>query len=168
MTTQRRRRAWADTLLATSIATGATTISNLLSGAPTMDTLTAVRIIGYLEFYGSELNETECDQMVDIGVGVSSAEAFNVGSTALPDPTTSGDYPPRGWLYVARRHALQTLPTGGTPTAMYRQNANFDFDVRGDRKVDKGILFMSIVSTQLGVASTTLDFIARIRVLCLT
>ena len=166
---QSRNRAWADITIDEGItSSGGRVIKNLLVNAPTVDTLTAVRILGEISFHVQTLSEIEFMQHIDLGIGVASLEAFNVGVTALPDPLTSTEYPPRGWLYIARRVVTQSLPTGGTPTAMYRETARFMFDLRAARKIDKGILFLHAVNTNFDGTDSTVSMIGRVRALCLT
>ena len=163
-----RNRAWADSLFSDLVTPGTSVIKNLLVGAPTVDTLTAVRIIGDIEVTTQTLSEVEHMETIDVGVGVASAEAFAVGASALPDPDDSADYPPRGWLYVARRVVSQSIPTGGTPTAMWRKDAVFAFDLRAMRKIDKGVLYLHVDSTNVDGTSSTTRMTGRVRVLCLT
>ena len=162
-----RHRAWADRIFTTVLVAGTGFVSNLLANAPTVDTLTAVRIIGHLEVSPDSTSESEGSVTVDIGIGVASTEAVLIGVTALPDPTQEDEYPPRGWIYVARRRQSQSLPTGGTPTAMWRQDAIFDFDVRAMRKIDKGVLFMFVETNTIDGAGST-RIVGRVRTLCLT
>jgi len=170
MVTARRRRAWADVLYTNlGLPAGGSVKTDLLvgSGAPVVDTLTAVRIVGDIYVHTSPTDETEYSAAIDIGIGVSSAEAFALGVTALPDPNTAGDYPPRGWLYVSRQYVEQALPTGGTPTAIHRKDARFQFDIRAMRKIDKGVLFAIWRNTEF-VAPSAMALTGRIRTLCLT
>jgi len=165
MTTQ-RRRAWADRrLTGISIANNNNlTPVNLLSNAPTIDTMTVSRIIGHLEINAVITSEIEYEQLLDVGIGVSSAEAFDIGATALPDPQTEGDYPPRGWLYVDTRACWQIV----IATVIQRRDAIFDFDLRGMRKIDKGRLFLMVRNTGIGGTGTAVTIKGRVRALCLT
>ena len=145
-------------------------ISNLLtaSGGVNLDTLTAIRLIVGVQLYTPDTSEEELEQIIDVGVGVCSVEAFNVGVTALPDPNTVGDYPPRGWLWVDRYLVLQALPTGATPTAMWRIQPRIQVDMRAARKVDKGVVFMIWRNTQVGTDAASIVLSGRVRLLCLT
>ena len=142
-------------------------VFDLLANAPTVDTLTAVRIVGDLAFNFASTSEIEGDAIVDIGIGVSSSQAFSTGASALPDPTTETEYPPRGWLYVNTKPMVQSLPTGGTPTAMWLVQPTFTFDLRAMRKIDKGTLFLWMEYLTIG-GTVTPRAIGRIRTLCLT
>jgi len=142
-------------------------ITNLLLTAPTVDTLTAIRIVVDLTVYSGSANEDEYEMVVDFGIGVSSAEAFAVGVTALPDPNTVGDYPPRGWLFVGTKVATQIIPGGATPGAMWVQRADFKMDLRASRRIDKGVLFAIFRNGDIA-GSKALSITGRIRALCLT
>ena len=103
-----RNRAWADQRFnAVTLAQTGVILSNLLENAPTVDTLTAVRIVGGLtvEF---DPTSTRSDQLnvISVGVGVTSVEAFNAAGVSVPDPTLEAEYPPRGWLYIATIPAM--------------------------------------------------------------
>ena len=163
-----RNRAWADSRVSgTLLTSGTPLLTDLLVGAPTVDTLTAVRIVGGLTVYQDASSENEGRGYCDVGIGVSSREAFTVGATALPDPTQGDEYPPRGWLYAATKPLTLMLPTGGTPTAMWQIPAVFEFDLRAMRKIDKGVLFMWV--EEATVSGTLVTYITgRVRVLCLT
>ena len=166
-----RQRNWSDTLYpALNVPAGGSVISNLLSasGSAPSDTLTVVRVLIGIDLHVSDIKEDEYTQTVDMGIGVSSVEAFNLGVTALPDPNTVGDYPPRGWIWISRYMVQQSLPTGGTPTAMFRVNKRVEVDIHAMRKIDKGVLFLVVRNTQTGLVATGVLMTGRIRCLCLT
>jgi len=164
--TMRRRRTWADTRFdSTTQASDTQAKFDLLADAPTSDTITVARIL--IDFWMMPGPTNEVEGLVDIGVGIGVTSAESFAAATLPDPSETGDYPPRGWIYLANQPALQALPTGGTPTAMWRMDAHFKADVRGMRKIDKGILFMLIQTTTFNTA-LTLFRVGRVRALCLT
>ena len=132
MTTGRRRVAWCDFLMGFSLADAAVCLDNLLVNVPVSDTLTVTRILMDFKATCSVQNEVESLLTVDVGIGVINAEAFDLGTgVGIPNPTVEDSTPPRGWLYVNRQLVLQTIPTGGTPTAMWRETAHFKADIRG-------------------------------------
>ena len=160
-----RNRAWADRVFTALLTAGTGSIFNLLTNAPTVDTLTAVRIVGNLQFGISPQTELETQQVVDVGIGVASSEAVTIGAAALPDPTTESEYPPRGWLYVDRTSVLQTIPSTG---GVWKRDGALKFDIRSMRKIDKGTLFMFVEQNDLDGSSSAVRMIGRVRVLCLT
>ncbi len=98
-----RNRAWADTRLnVAAFVAGVQQEFNLLLAAPTVDTLTVVRIVAdFWIFYSPNATIVDSLSIVDVGVGVTSSEAFAARGTSLPQPGNSTEYPPRGWLYVS-------------------------------------------------------------------
>ncbi len=166
MVSPRRRLAWADTRLTTTLGSASgTLISNLLTNAPTVDTLTVNRIIVDLRVFQSPVGDTEQAQVIDLGIGVSSTEAFNIGASALSAPFNDNEYPPRGWLYVATAVALQARPTN---EGIWRQDAVFKADLRAMRKIDKGILFLFMRNVNFQGTDGAVSVVGRIRALCLT
>ena len=165
MASQRRRRAWADQRFASQvIASGSQVVFDLLANAPTIDTMTVARIIGYLQVEQDPSGDNEGSQSIDVGIGVSSVEAFTIGPTALPDPFSETEYPPRGWLYVASKQAsLRLVSGGGTPTP-----AIFEFDLGAMRKIDKGVLFLYVRNTASLGTAFTVHLSGRVRSMCLT
>jgi len=161
-----RNRAWADTVYKfKSVASEGNDLQNLLLNAPTVDTLTAVRIVVDLHCsFEAGVAFADAANSLHVGIGVTSVEAFNQGINAIPEPQFSTQYPPRGWLYVATRGVSMSVESAVGFTI---NGADFSADLRSMRKVDKGILFCVIQN--IGDLNTrTIDFTGRIRVLCLT
>ena len=161
-----RNRAWADfRYKGVSLVAGTDIISDLLTNAPDVDTLTAVRIVGYLNVGYVVTNAiVDADSVVDVGIGVSAKEAVSAGGSSLPDAQSVVSYPPRGWLYLATKYVRQSLTgTDGTTNS----NAVFEFDLRAMRKVDKGTVFIRIGNANINVGGA-MEVTGRVRVLCLT
>ena len=158
-----RHRAWADQIINTQLVDGATLLLDLLENAPTIDTMTAVRILLDVEAGWDPAVSTEGDVRISVGIGVTSTEAFSIGVTAVPNPDSETEYPPRGWLYVATKRA--TIAIGGS--FEWQQNAKFEVDLRAMRKIDKGILFLHAKNTAMSDPGT-IRLVGRTRVLCLT
>ena len=103
---------------------------------------------------------------VDVGIGVSSVEAFAVASAAgLPDITDVTNFPPRGWLYAATKPVSQILDAAGG-VSIVDVKAEFDFDLRAMRKIDKGVLFLLMEQNNITVGGA-MQVTGRIRTLCL-
>ena len=161
-----RRLAWQDTIFdSTTLAAGILQEFDLLANAPTSDTLTVERILVDVWYFPGPTNENEGLAQVSFGIGVASQEAF--AANILPDPQSQTEYPARGWLYVATQPALQTMPSGGTPAAMWRMDCHFKADIRARRKIDKGILFLNTKNLTVS-GDLTLFRQGRVRVLCRT
>jgi len=161
----RRNRAWADIRYA-GVVIAATAVNkfDLLLDAPTMDTLTAVRLIGDLTVqYRIATTLVDSLSIVDVGVGVASVEAFAAGGSSLPSPSIQSQYPPRGWIYVDSQPVSQKAES----TGVLERVARFQFDIRAMRKIDKGVLFMIVEQNDITVGGA-MEIIGRTRVLCLT
>ena len=161
-----RNRAWADTRFGgVSLVAGTPLVSNLLTDAPTVDSLTVIRLVGHLDIqYTPTTTVADSLSTVDIGIGVASVEAVAGGQTVLPSPTVSTQYPPRGWLYVATLPCSQLITTDG---GIIDHHAEFKFDLRAMRKIDKGVLF-SVISNANVLIGGVMNITGRIRALCLT
>ena len=103
--------------------------------------------------------------LVHVGIGVCSVEAFAIGGTSLPSPGTETDYPPRGWLYLASSLCYRAVGAGPIDIVRF---AEFQADLRAMRKVDKGVLFLTVVNSAALGASFTIGISGRVRALCLT
>jgi len=160
-----RNRAWADTRYkGEAMVAGTDVITDLLVNAPVVDTLTAIRIVGELVFAYIVTNTlSDSDSIVDVGIGVTSADAFPTPS-AMPDPASDSSYPPRGWLWVATGYVGQALTAS---TGVFNTNAVFKFDIRAMRKIDKGKLFLRAAQANINVGGA-MELTGRVRVLCLT
>jgi len=159
-----RPRAWSDTRIEISaLVAGAEQSVDLLEDMPTLDTRTVIRLIGDLWFMISP-NSTIVDSLstVDIGIGVSSAEAFTIAGAALPNPGLPTQFPPRGWLYVNTQPVIQQAESVGVLNYL----AHFKFDLRAMRKVDKGVLFLRMQQANV-ITGGSMRVIGRVRTLCL-
>jgi len=162
----KRRVAWCDFLMAFTVADAGIQLENLLENAPASDNLTVTRIIG--DFMALPLPSSELESIiaVDVGIGVVNAEAFDLlTGVGMPNPTVEDSTPPRGWLYVARQPVYLSVPGGGTPGGLGLVPAHFKFDIRGQRKVDKGVLFMWMEQNVSTGSSQSIRVIGRTRVL---
>ena len=162
-----RNRAWADRRFAgTALVAGTPGVFDLLTAAPEVDTLTAVRIVGDLTVqYLVSTTIVDSLSIVEVGIGVSSVQAFAVAAGAgLPDPSADpAEYPPRGWLYLASQPVSQHAES----TGVIEHVARFQFDLRAMRKIDKGFLFMVVEQNNITVGGA-MQMTGRVRALCLT
>ncbi len=162
----RRRVAWCDFLMDFSIADAAVNLDNLLVNAPVSDTLTVTRIIGDFWCMAAPTSELEGISNVDCGIGVINEEAFDLGTgVGIPNPTVEDSTPPRGWLYASRQPMFLSIPGGGTAGGHGMLPAHFKFDLRGQRKVDKGVLYMWIEQNLSAGSAQSLVVSGRVRTL---
>ena len=93
---------WIDTLLNTTTGNGAQTIVGLMGSLSTADKrtggFTLLRTIICIDIGHVVHDSGEGSQFIDIGIGVTSKEAFDVPT--VPDPNVPADVPMRGWLYL--------------------------------------------------------------------
>ncbi len=160
----RRRRAWADTRFSGQllVASG-TTKDDLLAGLSPSDVKTVTRILVDLYMAYPVGNDVAVDRenSIDVGIGVVSQEAFDLET--LPDMNAVADYPQQGWVYIATAPVWRTSMAG----AFVAESAHFKADIRAQRKVDRGVLFLSILNIgNIGLDSVFLT--GRVRALCLT
>ena len=97
-----RHTLWLDTLIDVSIADGARNVVSLMGGASVADVrnITLVRTVFDLWLCSATVAGAYGVHIVDIGMGITSQEAFLVG--VLADPDTQADQPARGWIYRTR------------------------------------------------------------------
>jgi len=162
----RRRRAWADSRFATFVTTADQVKTDLLAGLAATETKTVTRVIIDMHFNLFETSENEATQVIDLAIGVVSREAFDLGT--FPDANATGDYPQTGWLYVATKPVMSTVPGGGTAGGIWRIDASFMADIRAQRKVDRGVLYMTYNMLALSGTAQSVRVVGRVRVLCLT
>ena len=142
----RRATDWIDTLVAEQTATGAQSLSFLMTGVAPVNVRrqTLVRTIIELRAYSSSVAGAWGTQRLSLGIGITSQEAF--AAAVVADPNTSNDQPSRGWIF---RTQIVLSQNG--------EGAQVVFDIRGDirsqRKLDDGECFIVINNTtDLGIS----------------
>jgi len=162
-----RPRAWADLIWSAEIADGGNMAPlNVLAdlGASPLDTITVTRLVGDIYVVPTlPIIALDYSQRIDVGIGVATESAFDIGVTAVPQPDISTEYPARGWLYVVTMWLFKINST--THDDMY---AHAHFDIRTMRKVDKGILYVAAGNNPVQVGGEEIRVGGRIRALCLT
>ena len=160
----RRRRAWSDTRFSDiQLVNSNTNKKDLLAGLTPADTKTVTRVLVDLSVSYASSFAQDGSNSIDIGIGVVSQEAFDLET--LPDPNAVADYPQQGWLYVATKRCVSFFTTSTGVTVI---PALFQVDLRAQRKVDRGVLFMVILNTADEGGSATVFIHGRVRALCLT
>ncbi len=146
-----RPRAWADTLIDVPFtSSGAANNQDLLLTLTPSDTITVMRLVIHLTVGTQNFSDADDGAtFVDMGIGVAAAEAFNVGSTALPDPNQAGDVPARGWLWRDRMVHIEVNTTAPVITLFHISEVRAD--IRAMRKVDRGILYLRMVAAEQSV-----------------
>ena len=159
-----RPRAWADLIWSAAIANNADVppLDILFDlGSSRLDTITIVRLVGSFHLtHDVTLGITEGIQRVDLGIGVCSQSAFDAGNMPRADISTS--YPPRGWLYA------DTMWVTTDASVADRIVPSWKIDIRTMRKLDKGILYLTLSNNNVIGSGQGVVLGGRIRALCLT
>ena len=133
-----RRTTWEDTAFAVGIATGAqqlTALDGVLSQADAQG-LTLTRMIIDLSCFSSTVAGAWGVQRLALGVGIASREAL--AASAVPDPNTDTEEPPRGWVW---KTTVAIAQNGiGTPVV----TARIMVDNRAKRRLDSGRLYIAL------------------------
>jgi len=130
---------WTDTILAENVASGAQGLVGIdpPGSGETRRQLryTLTRLILRLSINPTVRDSGEGDQIVSLGIGMTSAEAFSAGVVA--DPATDSDYPAVGWLYrgVFRLYASKA-------DDMFVQTIEIDKDLRAQRKMENRRMYL--------------------------
>jgi len=107
---------------------------------------TLIRTILRLELFSETVAGAWGTQRVDIGIGITSQEAFAAG--VVPDPNTDGDQPSRGWIY--RTRVVPSQNSAGAPVVL-----TLAADIRAARKLDDGECYLVVNnSTTTGTSFT--------------
>ena len=133
----RRATDWIDTVLAQDTATGAQSLVSLMTGVAPVNVRrqTLVRTIIELSLYSTTVVGAWGTQGVDLGIGITSQEAFAAGVVA--DPNVSNDQPSRGWIYRTRKVVAQN---GAGSQIIFELRG----DIRSQRKLDDGECYIVI------------------------
>ena len=149
---------WIDSRIGIAPTSGGSANSSLFGAlSPTeLTRSTITRMLIRLEFVSETVAGAWGVQLADVGIGITSQEAF--AASTLPDPSVAGDKPSRGWLY---RNQIM-VSQNGISTDM---KTTVVADIRSQRKVDDGELFIIVDSTALLGTSFTMQMRGMIRTL---
>ena len=156
-----RPGAWGDTLLSTIIASASKMpVTDLLTPLENHDTKTVVRLIVRITITTDDVGQNSLGyQLVDLGIGVCSAEAFVDDS--VPDVQVAGDVPQLGWMFRTR------VPVIHEQTNVIWHFPVIDKDLRASRKVDRGVCYLTAFNTAVQGAPFSVRLTGLIRAYCL-
>ena len=127
------------------------------------DVKTAVRIIGDLSAFPDDRNAAVDGVMqVEGGIGVASEEAFT--AQVVPNPNSQSEYPALGWLYVSSQILIFNNSSGTVESYLFPV---WHFDIRANRKVDRGRLYYVWDNTVADATGFSTRLVGRIRTLFL-
>jgi len=153
-----RETDWIDTNVDFTIASGAQAFVSLITGAApiNMRGVTLTRLIISLGFTSTTVAGLWGIQQVDMGIGVTSQEAFAAGS--LPDPSVPADKPQYGWVWKTSKAISQN---GIGAVAVFDVMA----DARGQRRIQNGEVYFVADNTALLGTSFVVNCRGLIRML---
>ena len=161
MTTQRRKTRWVDTLVSNGVLNAGQVLVDLLAAISVGDLrgLTVTRMIVSLWMSPAiPLAAGDGRQSLDVGVGVTSLEAFTAG--VVSDPNVATDEPARGWLWRDRAVVHDDGTNLLVPTRVQG-------DFRGQRRIEGGKLFIVFNNGALQGATFTVQVQGIVRCLLL-
>ena len=160
---------WADSLPNFTVASGARDHKDLRVqsfGASDLpgraDRMTLTRTIIGIDVAMLVHDSGEGSQQVFLGLGICSAQAFSAGDSGIPDPFVMVDFPPRGWIW---RASYRVYGFAADQPAVF--NARIDLDIRGQRKLENGVAFMTVTNTPFEGVATVITVSGIVRQLWL-
>jgi len=153
----RRKTIWDDTLISSTVASGAQTLLPL-SGALGDDSVgyTILRALVHIQFMHEGVPANDGVQALTYGIGVASIEAFAAGIVA--DPGTQGDHPPRDWYLRDRCTVMQDAAQVLQPTICR-------FDLRARRTLEHGTAWIAFDSAPVFGTAFTVRILGSVRLL---
>jgi len=139
----RRPGFWADTVVSQNVNPATPAVIDLMAQLNLDERrgITADRLIIRLWFSDVAAAAQAGISTLDLGIGVSSNEAFALGITALPNPNTRDDRPALGWMFRTRVLMVETT--------VNRLVTELKEDIRASRRINSGTL--TLVAEQLDI-----------------
>ena len=156
-----RHMFWTDTLLNDQISSNSFTSQTLLQDIDPTESrngMTLTRTLICLDIGHFIHDSGEGSQMVTMGIGVAPSIAI-IGSNT-PQPEVATEFPTRGWVWRCR---YRTFGFAADQPAVF--NRNVHLDIRSQRKLDNGDLFLRVQNSNLEGATGTILVTGIIRTL---
>ena len=152
---------WIDTLVDTTVANAATNTISLSGEFTAQETirlarLTLLRTLVRIDAAYAVHDAGEGSQRMAIGIGLAPVEAFS--GTTTSDPEDASEFPTRGWIW---RGVYRLYGFAADQPAV--SNRALDLDLRSRRKVENGILFLTINNVALEGVSAAIRVVGMIR-----
>jgi len=154
-----RRTRWIDALLNNSVSNGGQVVVSLVGNLTPNESaeMTLVRTIMCYQLKASVPGGVNGSQLMDIGIGSTSLEAFSAG--VIPDPPIATDFPLMGWVYRCRHVVVDSVDAhDDTPREVTK-------DIRSQRKISRGELYIAMNNTALDGTTFTVVVTGIIRCL---
>ncbi len=157
-------RIWIDTGLGLVVASAGQANVSLMTGVSAtqtrFDRMTLLRTILGFDIAYAVRDSGEGSQLVSIGIGVTSQEAFAAGS--LPDPEVDGDFPARGWVW---RNRYRIFGFAADQPAVFTRRV--DLDLRAMRKLENGEAYLIAANGAVEGATAVINIHGIVRQLWL-
>ena len=143
---------WVDTLINHDVTNNSQLLLSLVTGFTSEElrlaSMTLMRTIVGFDIGYTVHDSGEGSQSIDIGIGVTSQEAF--AANTVPDPNVDSDFPTRGWIFRARGRIF-----GFAADQPMVYSWRVDRDLRSRRKLENGECYVAFNNFSVeGVAST--------------
>ena len=150
---------WVDSFVSLIMSTANGDVESLMTGLSSTESrmgLTLMRSILCLEVGRLIPDSGEGNDIVDIGIGIASQEAF--AANVLSDPNVITEFPIGGWIFRCR---VRTFGFAADASVAYSRV--IERDLRNKRKINNGEMFITGFNTaNQGSASTcSVDGIVR-------
>ena len=151
-------------MIESNVITGTQLNLSLMTSLGPFDTriqkMTLLRTIIGIDIARTVHDSGEGSHKVAVGIGVTSQEAFTLGS--IPEPGQDTDFPTRGWVWRAQ---YRVFGFAADQPAVFTQRV--DLDIRAQRKLDNGESFLCASAALVDGAAATNTIVGCIRQLWL-
>ena len=150
---------WIDTRINTAVVVGTLNIKTLMTDVTASQSRrgwTCVRTIIGLDFARTVHDSGEGSNLVGVGIGVASQEAFT--ASAISNPSTNTDFPTRGWLWRAMARIW-----GFAADDPQFMTWRIEKDIRAKRKIDNGEMYISASNETLEGTSGAMTLTGLVR-----
>ena len=151
---------WIDTLFSLDTTSGSQNVAELMTGISPGDQnqWVLLRTIICMTVAYTIHDSGEGSQHVDIGIGITSQEAF--AANAVPDPNVAGDAPTRGWIYRCRYRIW-----GFAADQAAVDYVRIEKDIRSKRRLDNGEAYLVVNNTAVEGATGSIRLSGIVRML---
>ena len=156
-TRPRRQLRWKTDNINFSVASGSTVLVNLSLGGIELD-VTLVRTIFCLRMMAVADGISANQMLISLGVGVTGAEAFIAGASAVASPAVAGEDPTMGWLFKCMYWLSEADSSSFGMVEL-------DKDIRTARKIGQGVPFLRFENQPGAGAVFTTRLVGLVRTL---
>jgi len=160
-----RRRIWKDRVVQASIVVDGEILVRL-TGATEPDPvdskgMTLVRSIGRLSAFAASPGAVNGSMDLFVGIGLTSEEAFGIGTTAVSSVQVEDENPPSGWLLRTDMVMHDSIDSYDHPAVMT------EWDIRAQRRLMYMVPFLRLETIVVAGSGFTLSICGVVRSLYL-